>query len=178
MKLKRFKKFFIEEVENTESFNSFVEDVITNNKIDPKVATQYFADSYDYLKPIFRVLFIPRAEFEKYNGEDLNHKSLSDYIVKLMNPSRIVFFTKSLQGMENFIKYPGLFKLTEESVGVVYMIKPASSIDLAKYSGKNPEVKKRISQTQELLSFDDIKITKIQAIYKFDDNGWQMEQLS
>jgi hypothetical protein len=56
------------------------------------------------------------------------------------------------------------------------MIKPSSSIDLAKYTGKNPEVKRRIQQTQEILSFEDIKITKIESIYQFND-GWTMEIL-
>lgn len=169
----KFTQFLKEQEASTESFNSFVEEVITTNNINTKSATSFFVDEYEYLKPIFRVQFITKTDYNNYSKEETDNKSLTDYITKLMKPGRIVFFSKSVNGIENLIRYPGLFKLTEDLVGVVYMVKPQSSIDLSKYSGKNPEVLKRIKQTDEILSFEDIKITKIEALYKFED-GWKM----
>lgn len=171
MKLKRFKTFLYEQ--ENDSFNSFIEQVISTNKIDINTANTFFSDDYDYLKPIFKIQFMSKSDYDNFSKEGTDIKGLTDYIVKLMKPGRIVFFSKSVKGIENLVRYPGLFKLTEDLIGVVYMIKPQSSIDLAKYSGKNPEVKRRIQQTQEVLSFEDIKITKIEALYKFE-NGWKM----
>lgn len=179
MNLVRFKKFILlkEDEASQESFNSFVEDVITTNKIDIQKANSFFDEIYDYKKPLFRVIFIPRSEFDKYQTEDdVNHKDLSNYISSLIDQKRLVFFSKSITNLENLIKFPGLFKIDESHVGVVIMSTPQSTIDLTKYNGKNPKVVERLKKTQEVLSFEDLKITKIEAVYKFKD-GWKMEIL-
>lgn len=168
--MKSFKRFLREEVDK--EFNSFVEEVLTTNRVATQKAKDFLTNNYNYTGLIYRVVFHPRTEIEKYmSEEEINTKGITKYITSKFNHDRYVFFTKSLNGIKGMIEYPNLFKFTEEQVGVVFSIKPAASIDLTKYSGDNIEVKDRLETNEEVLSFEDMNIRNIDALYLYDE-GW------
>ena len=173
--MKRFKQFINEEASNQE-FISFVEKVLTSNQIDTNQANDFLVNSFNYSGLLYKVIFCPLAEVQNFSeGGIPDTKAITDYIVKRFNTSRYVFFCKSLKGLENHIKYPGLFNIKEDQIGVIYSNKTAGSIDLTKYKdlgGNNIEVLKRIEETEPVLSFEDITINKIDGLYLFQD-GWK-----
>lgn len=173
--MKRFRRFITEDQSNQE-FVSFTEDALTTNQIDVKKANDFLTNEFNYRGVLYKVIFVPRAEVENFSqGGVPDLKAIADYIVKKFNTARYVFFYKSLQGLENAIKYPGLFTISEDQIGVIYSNKTEGSIDLTKYEslgGKNIKVLERIEQTQPVLSFEDITINKIDGLYLFDD-GWK-----
>ena len=170
MKLMSLKKFICEE--QNKEFDSFVENVITTNKVPTISAKDFLNEKFNYTGIIYRVVFHPKAEIEKYMLEDsIDTKAITQFISKNFNHDRYAFFSKSINGIKELISYPNLFKINEEHVGVVFSIKPPASIDLTKYQGANIEVKNRLSKTEEVLSFEDLDIKNIDAMYLFD-NGW------
>lgn len=175
--MKTFKQFINE---SQLSFNVFVEKTLKDNKIDSSAANEFLIPEYEYSGLIYKVIFLEQEEVMKYyNPEEGlgDPKGLADVIVKNFNPNRYVFYNKSLTGVENFIKYPNLFKISNEQIGVIYSKKTTTAIDLEKYDGKDPSIKKRIKQTQEVLDFEDITIKAVDGIYEFTDKGWNLNIL-
>lgn len=173
--MKRFKQFINEDSSNKE-FVTFAEKVLTTNQIDIEQANSFLVNSFNYSGLLYKVIFCPLTEVQNFSeGGVPDTKAITDYIVKKFNTSRYVFFCKSLKGLENHIKYPGLFNIKEDQVGVIYSNKTAGSIDLTKYEslgGANIEVLKRVEETEPVLSFEDITINKIDGLYLFQD-GWK-----
>lgn len=165
-------KIFLKESEDR-LFNGFVEETLSNNKISLDKAKDFLTPEYNYKGILYRVTFHPKNDIEKYFLEDyIDTKNITKYIVNKFNPDRYVFFSKSLEGIKNLINYPNLFNVSENQIGVIFSIKPAASIDLTKYTGKNIEIKKRLELTKEVLSFEDRNIKNIDALYIFLD-GWK-----
>lgn len=173
--MKRFRHFIREDVSNQE-FTAFVDEVLTTNQIDPKKANDFLTNEFNYKGLLYKVIFCPLAEIQNFSQNGIpDVKAIADFIVKKFNISRYVFFNKSLKGLENAIKYPGLFNISEDQVGVIYSNKTAGSIDLTMYKGlggKNLEVLARLEATDPVLSFEDLTINKIDGLYIFQD-GWK-----
>ncbi|NCP97702.1 hypothetical protein GW796_05605 [archaeon] len=175
--MKTFKQFI---TEANLYFNVFVEKTLKNNTIDISQANEFLTPEYQYSGVIYKVLFVNKEEVLKYyNPEEgiQDAKGLASVIVKKFNPNRYVFYSKSLTGLDNLIKYPNLFKISDDQIGVIYSKKTNIAIDLTKYEGKDPSIKKRLSQTQEVLDFEDIKINKIDAVYLLTNSGWVLKTL-
>jgi hypothetical protein len=170
--MKSFKTFRRLLEEKDTEFNSFVEEVITTNKIEPNKAKDFLIPKYNYTGLIYRVVFHPKATVEQYMVDDnIDTKGLSQMVASKFNHDRYVFFSKSLNGIKAMINYPSLYNVNENLVGVVFSIQPAASIDMTKYDGQNILVNNRLDSTEELLSFEDMNIKNIDALYLYDE-GW------
>lgn len=173
--MRTFKQYLRLVEETDKEFNSFVEEVITTNQINAMKAKDFLTPQYNYTGLIYRVVFHPKAEIEKYmNADQIDTKSIAKYVSAKFNHDRYVFFSKTLNGIKNFITYPNLFTIDENQIGVVFSVQPPASIDLTKYTGENIQVKDRLDQTEEVLSFEDMNIKNIDALYLYDD-GWHFE---
>jgi hypothetical protein len=158
--------------EKDTAFDSFVEDVLTTNRVATAKAKDFLTPNYNYTGLIYRVVFHPKATVEQYMVDDnIDTKGLSQMISSKFNHDRYVFFSKSLNGIKAMINYPNLYNINENQVGVVFSIQPAASIDMTKYQGQNIQVNDRLKQTEELLSFEDMNIKNIDALYLYDE-GW------
>lgn len=175
----RFRQFLKEN--SSLPFNSFIEKTIKTNTIDAQSANEFLEVATTYKGTIYKVIFLLAAEVLKYYDAEKglsDPKGLADVVVKKFNPNRYVFFCKSLSGVDAQIKYPGLFKISEDQIGVVFSKKATTAIDLTLYDGKDPAVAKRVEATQEVLDFEDITITRIDAIYLFNqESGWKLRPL-
>lgn len=170
--MKSFRQFLKEEKDK--EFDSFVEETLTTNKIPSIKAKDFLVPEYNYTGIIYRVVFHPKPTIERYFSDtEIDTKGITKYVSSKFNHDRYVFFSKSLEGIKALIDYPNLFNINENQIGVIFSVKPAASIDLTKYAGNNIEVKERLQDTEEVLSFEDINIRNIDALYLYDeDSGW------
>jgi hypothetical protein len=171
MRLKSFKTFLTED--KNKAFNSFVEEVVTTNKVSNMKAKDFLVPENNYTGILYRIVFYAKDQIEQYfNGETVDTKGITQFITANFNSNRYAFFSKSLQGIKGMIDYPNLFKVNENIVGVIFSIKPKASIDITKYSGQNAQVKDRVNKTEEVLSFEDMNISNIDGLYIYDEEGY------
>ena len=172
MKIKHLKQYIKEAVDP--AFNEFVEETLRNNRVDIKVSTSFIGSSYGYKGSVYRVVFKPTADVMKFDSaEGVDVKALTTYLTKDLNLNKCVLWCKSIKNVVAQIKFPSLYTLNENVIGIIYSDKSSAMIDLTKYTGKDPNIVKRLAETQELVGYEDININKIEAAYAFD-NGWHL----
>jgi hypothetical protein len=197
--MKRFKRYLKEQV-NQEEFDSFTENIIKENRVDPNKAKYFVTDGqFDYKSPaIYRVEFFPEAVIMNLAEQDgtPNRRMITQYLVKakkknkdgtarsVINPDEYKLYSKSLAGLDAQIKTPGLFSIVSADetgkevvgIGVVFSVVARAALDLSgKYSKTEGETYDRLKRTQEVIAYDDLTIKNIDALYYMADNGWFME---
>jgi hypothetical protein len=182
MSIVKYFKSFLNESADKSYFNTFVNNVISTHKVDMnKAAALITNDQYTYRGLIYRVQWCPVAEILNLQDADNvpDRKAIADYLAQKIAINAYILYCKSLDGVNNQIKYPGVVKnLTEDKIGVVYSVDTKAAIDFTKYEPRD-EISKRLTKTQEVLSmsFAEMMIKNIDALYYMsaDKTGWTFE---